>query len=191
MSKDDSFPALRAAGSIRQHLPRGLVPRASSVVVQFESVTDDPARNRELFMAENAEWIAEKEHPSEKIMLWAHNFHVASAAGWMGGYLRRHWAARYLSVGFLFDSGDFNAVTQGGGGVRVHHASSSHAADAFEKPFRATGLPRLIVDLRDPPPAVASELARPHSMWNIGAVFPTPRVTRTASRIQSPPRAGT
>ena len=151
--------------------------RYARVVVQFEDFIGHARSvfDRDLYMAENAEWIAEMAYPGEKMMLWAHDFHIGTHSGYgtMGSYLRTHWAARYLPVGFLFDFGDFNVVDGTTFKLETKHADPAPAG-GIEPYFRETFQPRLILDLRNPPTAVASDLSAQRTTWFIGAVIGEP-----------------
>jgi erythromycin esterase len=147
--------------------------RYARVVVQFEDFVGHAQSpfDRDPYMAENAEWLAETDHPGEKMMLWAHNFHIGVHAGYgsMGSFLRTHWAARYLPTGFLFDFGDFNAYDGDTLILESKHVDPAPTG-GLEPYFRETGQNRLIIDLRRPDAAVASDLSASRTVWLIGAV---------------------
>jgi erythromycin esterase len=70
---------------------------------------------RDLFMAENARWIADFMGQGSKITLWAHNGHLANDSrygfsGSMGYHLRQELGDLYRVVGFGFSKGHFTAV---------------------------------------------------------------------------------
>lgn len=72
---------------------------------------------RDKCMAENIKWIKNKESSlgNNKIMLWAHNGHVANSryikSGYftMGKYLKEFYGDKYYILGFEFFKGKFNA----------------------------------------------------------------------------------
>ncbi|WP_281900362.1 erythromycin esterase family protein [Phytohabitans aurantiacus] len=81
---------------------------------------DDPAqvalamRYRDQVMADNTAWWHEQ--TGAKILLSAHNAHVGYVSAdpeqyprMQGAFLRDRMGARYVSIGFTFDSGSFNA----------------------------------------------------------------------------------
>jgi erythromycin esterase len=126
-----------------------------------------PGRDR--YMAENVEWLANVAQPGEKLVLWAHNFHVSVLSNvMMGWHLRRAFPGRQMVVfGFAFDRGSFNAYN--GGILRANRVESPTAG--VEPTLRAVA-PRMIVDLRD---IVSTDargyFAQPQDHWMIGSVF--------------------
>ena len=70
---------------------------------------------RDEYMAKNTAWLHTYFNDA-KIVLWAHNFHVSdySAAGSMGYHLKTDFPDEYTTLGFLFSTGFFTAVTQSG-----------------------------------------------------------------------------
>jgi erythromycin esterase len=110
---------------------------------------------REQAMAENIKWLAEVAYPDEKIVLWAHNFHVTAAPHQpglvpMGHYLRQTFGDRVRLLGFAFDRGEVRALERGKSGpgpIKVVAAAPNSA----EAVLRSAGLPRFILDLRSVP----------------------------------------
>jgi erythromycin esterase len=72
---------------------------------------------RDEYMAKNTGWLHEY-FDGAKIVLWAHNFHVADVAtrGTMEYHLKSYFGEEYAALGFLFSKGSFMAVTQPGSG---------------------------------------------------------------------------
>ncbi len=73
---------------------------------------------RDQYMAENTAWLHEY-FDAKKIVLWAHNGHIANnsnygGGGAMGNYLTRDFANNYAIIGFLFSRGSFTAIGQDG-----------------------------------------------------------------------------
>ena len=75
---------------------------------------------RDRSMAENVKWILDH-NPKAKIVLWAHNGHVATT-----GFSYRRWARRsggctarrWSSLASRSTKGSFQAMAQGGGGLK-------------------------------------------------------------------------
>lgn len=69
--------------------------------------------SRDQSMADNIKWIADQ-NPGAKIVLWAHNGHVATASegGFeaMGAALRKMFGNQMIVFGFAFNQGSFQAV---------------------------------------------------------------------------------
>jgi erythromycin esterase-like protein len=85
--------------------------RNATVVLQGVQLrTNEVSRDRS--MAENVKWILDQS-PREKIVLWAHNGHVASggfAFETMGASLRKMFGADMVVFGFAFNQGAFQAM---------------------------------------------------------------------------------
>lgn len=72
------------------------------------------AANRDAFMAENIEYYTAA-HPDEKIVLWAHNAHIANIASSalktsMGGHLKAYYKNAYVPLGFATAKGKYLAA---------------------------------------------------------------------------------
>ncbi len=70
------------------------------------------------YMAENTAWLNEY-FDGKKIVLWAHNSHIANnpyfgSGGSIGHHLTQDFANDYTTIGFLFSRGSFTAVGQDG-----------------------------------------------------------------------------
>lgn len=146
--------------------------RYSLTVVQTEAVLANPSQStlRDGYMADNATWIAETEHPGEKLMLWAHNVHIAAndSSITLGSGLRAHFGHSYTPIGFLFNSGDFNGLNVATGKITVTHLTGA-PFNGFEHFFLGTNEPRLIADLRTSPSTIFSSLYALSTIWYAGA----------------------
>lgn len=135
--------------------------------------------SRDESMAANVSWILDQ-NPDAKIVLWAHNGHVAKAPGAMGSYLAGRYGDQAVSLGFAFDQGSYNArdFIAANGRVVANEAlpPSPNSVEAY---LRSAGLPRFVLDLRHVPAGGASTwLKQPRPFREIGAV---------ALRCASPP----
>jgi erythromycin esterase len=138
--------------------------------------------SRDSSMAVNVGWMLQHLPPSTKAVLWAHNFHVQRATGWMGGNLDAVYGPALRTVGFAFGDGDYTAMGPRG---LTSYPAEPPPLGSVEAVLRATGLPRLALDLRA---AKASPdgawLAARHDFRGIGAVaqerafVPTPVAER-------------
>jgi erythromycin esterase-like protein len=124
--------------------------------------------NRDAEMAFNVEWILER-NPGAKIVLWAHNAHVARLPYMMGRYLDRKFGKSHLPIGFATTRGEYQAV---GRKVLGRHPLQEPPADSYEAAFRKTGVPRFILDLRavDPESPGPGWLARTRPFRSIGSM---------------------
>lgn len=135
------------------------------------SRADRTYMRRDRFMAENVEWIA-GQNPGAKIILWAHNGHVARFHSKMGWYLDETYGEGYLPVGFTAAQGRYQAMGDGGLG---NHDLAPPPAQSVERILAATGEPRLILDLRSADDGSGGGwLAEPVKMRSIGAMAMEP-----------------
>lgn len=134
--------------------------------------TNDVSRDQS--MAENIKWILDH-NPGAKIVLWAHNGHVAASdiIGYkpMGASLRGMFPKEMVVFGFAFNQGSFQAVEQGKG---LHDFTVSPApSGSLDATLAATGISLFAIDLRKVPrnSAVETWLSQPQKSRNIGAMF--------------------
>ena len=156
--------------------------QSARVVLQYEDMSSQRTPGaRDLYMAENTTWLLDQAGPDAKIVLWAHNGHVADnptygAGASMGHHLRSEYGDDMVIVGFDFYRGEFRAITAlpGGsyGSLDVHSVGVPPRL-SYEYYFHSAGLDRLILDLRgvDMGTTATSWLTGPRKMRSIGAVF--------------------
>lgn len=98
------------------------IQTASQIIKQRIGVLDIAARNslgvfnphyRDKFMAENIEWLANELYPNKKIIIWAHNAHIARQRqainpdnNYMGELLSTKTKHESFVVGFYFYRGE-------------------------------------------------------------------------------------
>jgi len=138
------------------------------IVEQAASSNLPDGASRDSSMAANVGWIAAHHPAGTRMVLWAHNGHVARAPGWMGAYLDRRFGSAYRPFGFAFGEGDYTAI--GPRGLAAYPAPPP-APGSVESVLRGMGTPRLVLDLR----AAARErdgawLAEPHLFRSVGAL---------------------
>lgn len=149
------------------------VTQNARVVLQcMQMRTNEVSRDRS--MADNIKWILDN-NPGAKIVLWAHNGHVATAGpgGFepMGVSLRKMFGAQMVVFGFAFNQGSFQAIEQGKG---LHNFTVPPAPPgSLDAIFAAARIPLFALDLRDAPKSgpVATWLSAPHKTRSIGAVY--------------------
>jgi erythromycin esterase len=130
--------------------------RAARIVVQNEALRCCGAASaplRDMYMAENAEWLLDQAGPNAKIILWAHNGHINTITYAMGAFLRTRYGADYVPLGFSFNSGEYNTANVSNPlltGPAVIRAVPVDPAPAgtYEWQFSHLGLPGFLVDLR-------------------------------------------
>ncbi len=126
---------------------------------------------RDQCMAENVAWILDHAPKGSKIVLWAHNGHVAKQPGWMGAHLADRYGDALFVAGFASHAGQYTAIQPGLGLVDNNELAPSEPG-SLEWRLHEMGLPRLVLDLRlaskDAPES--SWLRRLHDFRAIGTV---------------------
>jgi erythromycin esterase-like protein len=88
---------------------------------------------RDQYMAQNVKFYA-AHHPADKVLIWAHNFHVANysenGTKQMGAYLKRYFGKKYLAVSFTSASGSYTAAQD--------YTQKVWKAYPFESAYRGT-----------------------------------------------------
>lgn len=162
-SRRDQYIARSSRAEYENHL------RYASVIVQAESILSQRL-DRDVFMAQNVTWLADVAHPGEKMVLWAHNFHVTKEPALrMGEVLHARFGSDMVVFGFSFLRGEFIAL--GRNGLRAQSVSGSRPG-SWERFFQKAGKPRFLLDLRDVrSSAAAKTLTESRSLWLIGATW--------------------
>lgn len=82
------------------------------------------SNKRDLGMADNIDWIIDREGETRGVFIWAHNSHLANATiDWRGGYdvlglhLTRRHGENYVSIAGLVDRGGMTALEAAPDGV--------------------------------------------------------------------------
>jgi erythromycin esterase len=150
------------------------------VAAQAVQMTAGGGRYRDQCMAENVAWILDHAPKGSRIVLWAHNGHIARQPGCMGSHLAKRYGKEMVVLGFACHEGRYTAVNPRRGLVDDNELTPS-APGSLEWLLHETGQPRLALDLRhasDDAPE-SSWLRRPHNFRSIGALamdrqfFPT------------------
>ena len=126
-----------------------LVDQAFRMAVAEEPRGRSNVRDRA--MAENVAWLANVRYPSQKIVLWAHDWHISrQQSRTMGFFLAKDFGADYEPLGFSFDRGSMRAID-----LDRHKAETVAVPKtpdaAMEAVFRLVGPPVFFVDLRRVP----------------------------------------
>jgi erythromycin esterase-like protein len=136
---------------------------ARNAIVVLQGVqmrTNEVSRDRS--MAENVKWILDQS-PNEKIVLWAHNGHVA--AGGFGGFepmgstLREIYGADMVVFGLAFYQGAFQAMGRPNGLSTFTVAPAP--AGSLDATLAAARIPAFALDWRQVPPAGRGVLVSP------------------------------
>jgi len=149
------------------------------------AVSRNMSNQRDAYMAENIAWLYEHADSGAKIVLWAHNGHIQTAAdtrhdyaGWisMGMHLRERYQSQYVSIGMSFYKGAFNArgvdnddhIT----GVQPFHIQTIQ--ESYQALFGSAGLPLYLLDLcHIPEGPVKAWMSGPHPFIALGVAYTT------------------
>ena len=122
-------------------------------------------QSRDESMAENTIWLGDRIGPDGRIVLWAHNFHVAAQPVAQGFHLREAFGDDLVIVGFTHEGGRFTALRliEGPSGAVGNTGLDSFDLEppvegSFEAYFAEAAAPRFVLDLRRP-------LDEPASAW--------------------------
>lgn len=121
----------------------------SRIVVQGIQAIMRGQQSRDESMALNTKWILDNMKPEAKIVLWAHNGHVAKRdAGWkpMGSHLNKMYGNKMIVFGFGFNKGEYTAVGQKGLGI---YSTSLPEPGSLEWLLNKLKTPRFFLDLRN------------------------------------------
>lgn len=148
-----------------------VVVKQAEVKLRDQSMPGKVFRDRA--MAENVKWILDHEPPGTRMMVWAHNGHVATAAPPdapddipMGGHLHQFLGDEMVSCGFVFGQGSFRAVDMPTGQISTF-AVGAPPRGSFDATLAALGIPLFAVDLRHSP----DWFAAPHYSRQIGGGY--------------------
>jgi erythromycin esterase len=147
---------------------------AQNVAIQTSGEGEFEARDRG--MAQNVRWILDREGPDAKIVVSAHNGHVAlDRADRMGAFLRETYGSGYLSVGFAFNQGGFraNEFAFGRSGPPRDFYLGPAPRGSLDETLAEAGLGIAALDLRAAPRVgpVSDWFGRSQGSRNIGAGF--------------------
>jgi erythromycin esterase len=154
------------------------VEHDARVALQAASLVGDGGWFRERCMAQNVQWILEQEGSAGRIMLWAHNLHVAHPAGWlndwlpavaggystMGWHLHKQFGPDYIAFGLSFNEGEVKSTPLKTAMVRPADRES------LEGVLARVGPPLFALDVRgaEDGPAAARWLRARHTMRDVG-----------------------
>ena len=157
---------------------------ANVLAQNIEMKSEDPFStiqnsSRDRSMAENIRWIADQEGPNAKVVVWAHNSHVAVQNEFgrdkMGMYLRRIFGSDMVVFGFAFNQGGFQAVENLFTSARNLRAFNVVSApeESLDGMLASAGLHLAVIDLRTLPKdgEVTSWFSEPRLMRYISANY--------------------
>jgi erythromycin esterase len=121
------------------------------VVVQSEDYHSKRNPNqhvRDIYMAENANWLLEQFGPEAKVVLWAHNMHIEDIGSQktMGSILKERYQDDLVICGFSFYKGYFNALSSNA--PLLTYYAPAPLLNSYAYYFRSSYIPRFFLDLR-------------------------------------------
>jgi erythromycin esterase-like protein len=142
------------------------IQNARVVLQCMQMKSNEVTRDRS--MAENVKWILDQ-NPQAKIVLWAHNGHVASGSirGYdpMGATLRGMYGPEMVVFGFAFGQGSFQAIEVGG---RLRDFTVGPIGEgSLDATLSSAGIPVFALDLRGAP----AWFSAPRMARMIGALY--------------------
>lgn len=168
------FVAASSAGEWRTARQMALLVAQNA---ELQTSGPDEFSVRDRGMADNALWILGEHPPDARLLLLGHNEHIAlEPAGQMGARLRAALGRDYLSVGFVFDEGEFTAHEYAFGELREHDRTfrvGPGPPESLGATLAAAGLRVALLDLRTLPPVgpVAEWFAAPREVRNVGSTY--------------------
>jgi erythromycin esterase len=139
---------------------------------------------RDLYMAENIEYLVNSPPAGTRMVIWAHNGHIgfhAYGGGTvsMGAHLKKMYGDSYYALGFTMYEGAFQsrdmAAKPGSAGILKEFSIPASPEGSVGWYLNLPGIERFVVDLRSAPKEgpVADWLRAPHPMTSIGSGFGT------------------
>lgn len=133
---------------------------------------------RDVYMAENATWLANHEGNNVKMIVSAHNAHIANDPSYslgipqqksMGAYLREHFNSAYLPIGMSFYQGSFRAFSDS---TLTTFSIGAPAETSSNYTLGNIGLAQYLLDLRDAPEGtVKNWIESPRPFRLIGVTY--------------------
>ena len=109
------------------------------------------AQSRDESMAENTDWLSRRVGPSGRIVLWAHNTHVAVRFGSQGYYQRQTFGDDMVVLGFTHETGRLTARIwerdRSICGAPGEFDLDPPVADSYEAHLGRASSPRFVLDL--------------------------------------------
>jgi len=137
---------------------------------------------RDQAMAANVRWLLQREGPHSRVVLWAHNGHIArSPQRSLGMFLTEESATDNRVIGFSVYKGSLQAKPSSDRIEERHHELKAFyfgpsPVGTLDHTFAQTGLSRFYLDVRNPSdPAIKKWLDTPIRTLYIGSWYPPDR----------------
>ncbi len=170
-----------------------LVANAESYyrIMYYGSAASWNLRDRHMFGTLEA--LLEHGGPDSRAVVWAHNSHIGDARATemsargelnLGELCRQRFGDAVYSIGFGTDHGTVAAASHWDGPMEIKRIVPSRE-DSYESLFHESGVPGLLLGLREPPVAeLRNELAEPRLERAIGVIY-RPETERASHYFQA------
>ena len=131
----------------------------SALLAPSETVlTSRPAYiQRDACMAANVAWLHDHAGSTSKMVVWAHNVHIANIPGYfgsqaknMGAFLRDWYQENYRAIGTSFYQGTYRVFSAQTGGSHIDPLAIP-PTDSYNYTLGSAGIPHYILDIRKTP----------------------------------------
>jgi erythromycin esterase-like protein len=127
------------------------------LIQQINTFSDQPfslAYNitRDRYLAENISWLLESAEHDARMVVWAHNDHIANNNGAgqyprMGLYLKEEYRDAYIIIGLTTYQGTFTSLTQTANPQPIVYDLPLAPHNSFNHYLHAAGIPLFMLDL--------------------------------------------
>ena len=136
---------------------------------------------RDYYMAQNILQLYNNEKPGTKVIVWAHNGHIAKKDAWldsssksMGGYINTVLKNKYYAIGFEFYSGSFQTRN-----LDLHKRSHDWDIMSVTAPsegslpwiFSKTGKDKFFIDFRNNGKESIKNFPLPYQIHSFGSMY--------------------
>lgn len=137
---------------------------------------------RDLYMAENIEYLVNSQPTGTKFVVWAHNGHIGfdkygGGTKSMGSYLKGFYGDAYYAIGFTMEEGGLQSrdISSGGASGLKEFTLPPAPEGAVGWYCNLAGFDQFLVDFRSAPKdgPIADWLKSPHPMVSVGSGFNT------------------
>lgn len=148
------------------------------IVQEIESYKNGITQMRDYYMAQNILYLLNREKPDAKVVVWAHNGHIAKYPenNNMGSNLAAVLKEKYYAIGFEFYSGSFqtrnmdiNNKTKNWDVMSVSAPPEESLAWYFNK----TGKDKFFIDFRNTGTDKIKFFNQPYQMHSFGSMYST------------------
>ena len=147
------------------------------ILHELETRQDIGGGIRDYYMAENIFYLLNQEKPNAKVVLWAHNSHIAKDSIWsvskMGNHLANILKAQFYAIGFEFYSGSFQTRN-----LDINNKSQTFDVMTVGTPpveslpwyFDKAGKDKFFIDFRNTGADKIKNFSQPYEMHSFGSM---------------------